>query len=421
LELNIIAIVFLLFLSAFFSGSETAFFSLTKIQMKQIEKKGTANSKRISRLLGKPRELLILILLGNTIVNVAASSIAAIITIEISNNILTDIPQMLLIFAEILLMTVLLLLFGELSPKLFAFSYPEKFAGFSSFILLVFKYILWPVIKFLKIISSLFTKSELEIHSGNITSEDFKNLIHSTATEHSLAENEKKMIASIFKFPSTNAREVFIPRVDMIAIEASESVDAMKKLIIESGHSKIPVFKKNIDSIIGVIYAKDIILNPDKKTISSLLRPPLFITENTKIQSLLNQFKMQKIQIAIVVDEYGGTSGLITLEDIMEELVGEIMDEYDTDEPMLTKLSETEYLLNGMYSISEINTEFFLEINEELYDNLAEFIFDNFNKIPKKSENFNFDNKAIFTIANISSQRIKSVRMKLLNKNASEE
>jgi len=415
LELNVLAIIIFLILSAFFSGSETAFFSLTKIQMKQIEKKGTASSKRISRLLKEPRELLILILLGNTIVNVAASSLAAIITIEIGAKYFSTVPQMLLIFIEIFVMTLLLLLFGELSPKLFAFSYPEKIAGFSSIILLALKFVLWPFIKFLKIISNLFTKSEYEVDQGNITSEDFKNLIHSTATEHSLEENEKKIIASIFRFPSTTAREVFIPRVDMIAIEASESMEDLKKLIIESGHSKIPVFKKTIDTIIGVVYAKDIILNPEKKSVSPLLRPPLFITENTKIQSLLNQFKRKKIQIAIVVDEYGGTSGLITLEDIMEELVGEIMDEYDKDEPMLTKVSKDEFILNGMYSISEINSKFFLEINEELYDNLAEFIFDNFNRIPKKNESFKFNNKAIFTVFHISSQRIKNVKMKLLN------
>jgi len=421
LELNILAIVAFLFLSAFFSGSETAFFSLTKIQMKQIEKKGTANSKRISKLLSKPRELLILILLGNTIVNVAASSIAALITIELGNTFFASTPQMLLIFLEIIFMTFLLLLFGELSPKLFAFSYPEKIAGSASIFLIILRNIFLPIIKLLKLISNLFTHTKIEADAGSITSEDFKNLIHSKATQHSLEENEKKIIASIFKFSSTTAREILTPRVDLIAIDSAESMEELKQLIIESGHSKIPVFKKNIDTIIGIIYAKDVILNPDKKTISSLLRPPIFITENTKIQSLLNQFKQQKIQIAIVVDEYGGTSGLITLEDIMEELVGEIMDEYDNEKPKMIKLSDNEYLLNGMYSVSDINSEFFLDIDEEQYDNLAEFIFDNFNKIPEKNESFKFSEKAVFIIENISSQRIINVKMKLLKTDASEE
>ncbi len=413
--LHIIAIIFFLVLSAFFSGSETAFFSLTKLQLKQIEKKGSANSKRISKLLSKPRELLILILLGNTIVNVAASSIAALITIRIGSEFLHSTPEMLLIIVEIALMTILLLVFGELSPKLLAFSHPEKFAGFSSLFLFFLRFIFWPIIKFLELISNLFTKSGLEYDNGNITSEDLKNIIHSKATENSLGENEKKIIASIFKFSSTTSREILVPRVDIRAIEASESLDDLRKLFFESGHSKIPVYKKNIDNIIGIIYAKDVILNPEKKTISSLLRPPIFITENTKIQSLLNQFKLRKIQIAIVVDEYGGTSGLITLEDIMEELVGEIMDEYDNEKPKKIKLSENEYLLSAMYSVSDLNSEFFLDISEENYDNLAEFVLDNFNKIPGKNESFIFENKAEFSIANISSQRIKSIRLKLFN------
>ena len=274
--LHIIAIICFLFLSAFFSGSETAYFSLTKLQLKQIEKKGTANSKRISRLLSKPRELLILILLGNTIVNVAASSLAALITIKISNQFLRSTPETLLIFVEIVLMTMLLLIFGELSPKLFAYANPERVAGSSSLFLFVLRFIFWPVIKFLEMISNLFTKSKLEIESGNITSEDLKNIIHSKATRHSLEENEKKIIASIFKFSSTTSREILIPRVDIVAIEASDSMDDLRKLFFESGHSKIPVYKKNIDNIIGIIYAKDVILNPEKKNISSLLRPPYF-------------------------------------------------------------------------------------------------------------------------------------------------
>ena len=172
----------------------------------------------------------------------------------------------------------------------------------------------------------------------------------------------------------------------------------------------------NIDNIIGVVYAKDIILHPEKGSISSLLRPSLIVPENMKIQNLLNQFKRRKIQIAIVVDEYGGTSGLITLEDILEELVGEILDEYDKEQPMISKISEDEYLINGMYSISELNQEFHLNINEEKYDYLAEFLYDNFNKVPQKNESFVFKNLVKFTITNIISQRINYTKMKLLQK-----
>ena len=401
-----------LVLSAFFSGSETAFFSLTKIQLKKIQKQKTKTSKRIFRLLQKPRELLIIILLGNTIVNVAASTTAALISIKLGERLFHE-PGIFPILVEIILMTFIILLFGEITPKLLAYSSPVKLAGFSSFILEIIKYALFPVIKILELISSFFSKN-ISSSEANLTSADFKNLINSRSTKESLEETEKKIIASIFRFSSTVAKEIMTPRVDIKAIESAEGLKKLKESIITSGHSRIPVYKKNIDNIIGVIYAKDIILNPDKNSIPALLRAPLFITENVKIQKLLNQFKRKKIQIAFIVDEYGGTSGLLTLEDILEELVGEILDEYDKEKPEIAEISKNEFLVSGMFSIPELNERFSLNINEEEYDNLAEFLYDNFNKVPEKNENFTFENKVKFTISNVKAQRIIYAKMKLL-------
>ncbi|MBT7470267.1 MAG: CBS domain-containing protein, partial [Candidatus Cloacimonetes bacterium] len=190
--------------------------------------------------------------------------------------------------------------------------------------------------------------------------------------------------------------------------------DKIIEIINESGHSKIPIFKKNIDNIIGIIYAKDIILNLKKKSINSLLRPPIIVTENAKISKLLNQFKQQKIQIAIVVDEYGGTSGLITLEDVLEELVGEIRDEFDKEPALISQKNEFEYDVSGMFSIAELNDEFDLEIDAE-YDNLADFLFDQFNKVPQKQESIIFKNKVKFTVSEVDGQRIQYAKMTLLN------
>jgi len=402
-----------LVLSAFFSGSETAFFSLTKIQLKKIQKQKTKTSKRIFRLLQNPRELLIIILLGNTIVNVAASTTAAIISIKVGERLFQDIPGIFPILVEIILMTFIILLFGEITPKLLAYSSPVKLAGFSSFILEIIKYALFPIIKILELISSVFSKKKSS-SEANLTSEDFKNLINSRSTKESLEETEKKIIASIFRFSSTVVKEIMTPRVDIKAIESAEGLKKLKENIIASGHSRIPVYKKNIDNIIGVIYAKDVILNPDKTSIPSLLRAPLFITENVKIQKLLNQFKRRKIQIAFIVDEYGGTSGLITLEDILEELVGEILDEYDKEKPEISEISKNEYLVSGMFSIPELNEKFSLNIDPEEYDNLAEFLYDNFNKVPENNESFIFEDKVKFTISNIKAQRINYAKIKLL-------
>ena len=211
------------------------------------------------------------------------------------------------------------------------------------------------------------------------------------------------------------------PRVDIAGVDTSEGLQKVKDMIISSGHSKIPIYKANIDNIIGIIYAKDIILNPNKRSISSLLRPPLFVTENTKIQNLLNKFKRRKIQIAIIVDEYGGTEGLVTLEDILEELVGEIRDEYDKEKPSIVKQTNGTYSINGMYSISELNEKFILDIDEERYDNLAEFIYDNFNKVPEENESFIYKDLIKFTVKRVKARRIEYITLEVLNDNDESE
>lgn len=415
ISFSVISIIGFLILSAFFSGSETAFFSLSKIQIKKLEKNKNKSSKRILRLLNNPKELLIIILLGNTIVNVAAASTAALIAIRVGENYLQQFSQSLLMIIEIIIMTILLLIFGEIAPKLLAFSSPEKTARSSSFFLEIIKYLFWPIIKILELISSVFSIRKRNAEQTDITSEDFKNLIQSKVTQHSLEENEKRIITSIFRFSSTDAKRIMTPRVDIAGVDTSEGLQKVKDMIISSGHSKIPIYKTNIDNIIGIIYAKDIILNPNKQSISSLLRPPLFVTENTKIQNLLNKFKRRKIQIAVIVDEYGGTEGLVTLEDILEELVGEIHDEYDNEKPNIVKQNNGTFEINGMYSISELNEKFILDIDEEKYDNLAEFIYDNFNKVPDENESFIYKDLVKFTVRRIKARRIQYITLEVIN------
>ena len=412
---SVVSIVGFLVLSAFFSGSETAFFSLSKIQLKKLEKNKNKSSKRILRLLNNPKELLIIILLGNTIVNVAAASTAALIAINVGEKYLQYFSQSILMIIEIIIMTILLLIFGELVPKLLAFSSPEKTARSSSFLLEIIKYLFWPIIKILELISFIFSIKKRNAEQTDITSEDFKNLIQSKVTQHSLEENEKKIITSIFRFSSTDAKKIMTPRVDIAGVDTSEGLQKVKDMIISSGHSKIPIYKTNIDNIIGIIYAKDIILNPKKQSISSLLRPPLFVTENTKIQNLLNKFKRRKIQIAIIVDEYGGTEGLVTLEDILEELVGEIRDEYDKEKPNIVKQNNNTFILNGMYSISELNDQFILDIDEEKYDNLADFIYDHFNKVPEENESFIYKDLVKFTVKQVKARRIQYITLEIIN------
>ena len=416
--LHIGGIIVCLILSAFFSGSETAFFSLSKIQLKKIEKKKSSGSKRVFKLLKSPRKLLITILFGNTIVNILAVSLAAIVTIRLSDNIASGQYKELMLLIEVILMTVVLLLVGEVTPKLLSYSKAESMAEFSGAILNVMMIVLYPIIKLLEGISIIFARKEVTTNhqSSHITTEDIRNLISSKTTYHSLDESEKKMIANIIRLPSTHASEIMIPRVDIVGVEINDEIEEVKQIISESGHSRIPVYKGIIDNIVGFIYAKDLIMNDHATSVQRLMRKPVFATENMSIQSLLNFFKSSKIHIAIVVDEYGGTAGLISLEDILEEVFGEIMDEHDNELPRKIKVSNEEFILSGMYSIAEINAEFELNLDEDQYDNLAEFLYGEFNRVPKKNERIQYEGRAVFTVANIKKNRINYVRMKLIGK-----
>ena len=418
-SLSYIFLVGLLILSAFFSGSETAFFSLTKIQIKKYEKSANASERRINKLLLNPRSLLVLILLGNTLVNVAASSTAALIALELGEKYFGSKGHAFTIAFEIMIMTFVLLIFGEITPKLLAYNSSEKFSKYTSLPLILLYYLLYPMIKILEFINIIFSnRSRYSVDkNNNITTEDLKNLLQSESTEHPLEDSEKEIIQSIFRFFSgTKACEIMTPRVDIVGIESTESYEDLKQFLLESGHSKLPVYEGSIDNTIGIIYAKDVILNPDKTSISSLIRNPYYVTENSQISDLLNMFRQKKIQISVVVDEYGGTSGLLTLEDILEELVGEILDEYDKEGPTISMISDDEFIINGMVSISELNQKFDLNIPEEDYDNLAEFLYDRFNRVPARYDSYIYEDRIEFVVTNIKSRRIHYVRVKKLKK-----
>jgi CBS domain containing-hemolysin-like protein len=412
--LTFLIIFLLLIFSAIFSGAETAFFSLAKIHIKKLEKENSARSHRILKLLKNPRQLLITVLLGGTLADITSTTLATIYVIKLTPDFTTS--QISLAMAALVVgMTTLLLIFGEVIPKLIAFSIPAKFASFSSFILIVFRFLTYPVIITLDWLTSTLSKKRdftKEIHSA-LSREDIRNIVQSESSNHLLEENERKIIDSIFRFSSTEVREIMVPRVDITGIDISASIAEATKVIVESGYSRIPVYKKTIDDIIGIIYAKDLILYPEKNTIQNVQRKVTFIPENMKIQTLLTLFQNRKKQIAIVVDEYGGTAGIVTLEDILEELVGEIMDEYDDEQPMVTKLSENNYLLSGMLQISEVNRRFNLELPDE-FDNLADFLYSELNHIPKKNEKYRYLDIADFLISQIKKQRIFYVKMKIL-------
>lgn len=408
-------IIALILLSAFFSGSETALFSLSRIQLKKLENSESEGAKRLIKLLRKPRRLLITLLLGNTFVNMALSSLATLLALDFAAG-HPGFSFSALITFQIVITTVLILLFGEIIPKLIALASAFTTAQIVALPVKLIQIILYPIVTvFLGFNQLVSRKQSADKHLGaRFTSEEFHKLIQSDSSKHSLEEHEKKMLVGLFRFKEAEISEIYVPRVKISAIEEDQSLDELRDLIVDSGYSRIPVYRDTIDDIIGIVYVKDLLIYPDRKTIKEFMRPVWFVTENMKIQTLLNQFKSKKLQVAVVVDEYGGTSGIVSLEDILEEIVGEIRDEYDHDEiPELIKKDAQTYFLSGTFSIRQFNQEFGTDIDADEYDNVAQFLLENFNHVPSISESYSYGETMVFEVLESDERSIKQIQLKL--------
>lgn len=410
-------LIILLLLSAFFSGSETAFFSLSRIYLKKLENKNTAQSRRILSLLGKPRQLLVTILFGNTFVNMGISSLSTLIAIGIADRNNWNLSSVVTL--QVIITTSVVLIFGEILPKLIALATATGFANLASLPLQLISYVLHPLVWLVDRFSMLLSKKQLEDKhlSSKFTTEEFHNLIQSESSHNSLEEHEKKILVGLFRFREAELTEIYTPRVKITAIEEKQSLEELRDLILATGYSRIPVYRETIDDIIGIVYVKDLLMYPEKNSITEFMRPAWFVTENMKVQSLLNQFKIKKMQLAVVVDEYGGTSGIISLEDILEEIVGEIHDEHDHEEmPELLRKEDGSYILSGSVNIRQLNQEFSIDIDPEEYDNLAEYLLSQFNHVPATGEVHRMDELLEFRILESDGKSIKRVQViKLAN------
>jgi putative hemolysin len=410
-------LIILLLLSAFFSGSETAFFSLSRIYLKKLENKNTAQSRRILSLLGKPRQLLVTILFGNTFVNMGISSLSTLIAIGIADRNNWNLSSVVTL--QVIITTSVVLIFGEILPKLIALATATGFANLASLPLQLISYVLHPLVWLVDRFSLLLSKKQLDDKhlSSKFTTEEFHNLIQSESSRNSLEEHEKKILVGLFRFREAELTEIYTPRVKITAIEEKQSLEELRDLILATGYSRIPVYRETIDDIIGIVYVKDLLMYPEKNSITEFMRPAWFVTENMKVQSLLNQFKIKKMQLAVVVDEYGGTSGIISLEDILEEIVGEIHDEHDHEEmPELLRKEDGSYILSGSVNIRQLNQEFSIDIDPEEYDNLAEYLLSQFNHVPATGEIHRMDELLEFRILESDGKSIKRVQViKLAN------
>lgn len=414
--LKFLILVFLLFGSGFFSGSEVAFFSLDKKKVDKHFKNNPFIQRHLITIISFPRRLLVTILIGNTLINVALSIIAVTLAFDFTKIFNFDLN--LAITFQIILTTILVLIFGELLPKMLATKSTYQFAKFAAIPIYIISSILYPISEFItEIIKISVSKIKFDKSKSALTTEEFSDLATLSTERGAIDENEKEIINSIVEFRETNVSEIMTPRVDIVAIAENKSIDEVIKIIGESGHSRIPVYRDNIDTITGVVFAKDLLkfinneVSKKQIKISSLLKKVLFVPESKKIGELLREFQSKKIHLAIVVDEYGGTAGLITLEDIIEEVVGDIWDEYDKAEKNIQQLDENKFLVNGNILLEDLASELninFIDENDPDIDTLAGFILKISGEIPKEGHSFQHNDFRI-TVKQLDKKRIRKV------------
>jgi len=401
LSVYIIPFILLLLLSAFFSSSETAYFNLRK-------HRGNFSDK-VKDIINEPEKLLVTILTGNTFVNIAIASLAAVITHKMFDK------SSIAILFEVLVVSVVILIFGEILPKVIALRNSEKLAELFKLPIKILLFLFSPFVYLSNIIIKIPTLIPMNKEKIFDSEEELKILTEIGEKEGTLQEEESDIIQSIFNFKDKNVREIMMPRVDMVAIDSSSSIDDVMDLISVKQFSKIPVYKENIDNIVGIIYAKDILpyLTGSRPNISiiKLARIPFFVPETKEIDELMKDFKHKKMNIAIVVDEWGGTSGLITLEDIVEEVLGEIQDPYDTDGSLIFKQKDNSMIIDGKITIYDLQEEIEIDFPEDReYDTLAGFILDSIGDIPIIEQSINYQGYEI-TVKSIDGNRIDKVHL----------
>ena len=412
LTLAIGAMFLLLLCSALISGSEVAFFTLNpnKWQEKDMSKR----QKVIKKLLHRPNHLLATILITNNFVNVAIIILSSYITASLFN--FNSFPILEFII-QVVVVTFLLLLLGEVIPKVFANQNALAFASVMSTPINILSKVLAPISKVLVATTSVIEKRFQ--NKGYQISVDELSTALDLAGENDTNEEEKRILRSIVEFGNIDVKEIMKSRVDVVAIEEKTDFKDVKKLVVSSGYSRIPVYKENFDTILGVLYIKDMLkhIKKEKFDWTSLVRSPFFVPESKMIDDLLKEFQEKKIHLAIVVDEYGGTSGIVTLEDIIEEIVGEINDEFDDDGIMYSKLDNSNYIFEGKTSLNDVlktidgEIDYFDEVKGDA-DTLAGLILELKGNIPEKGEVLAYE-PYTFTIESVDQRRVKRVKLSI--------
>ena len=415
LSTNCFTLIILLISSALISGTEVAFFSLSQVDVDDLFSKNEKDT--VVKLLQKPKKLLATILITNNFINILIVLLFASLGEQLLENFDYSIFGIKVRFLiEVVLVTFLILLFGEVLPKVYASRKAVRFASFMSKPVQVLNTLLTPLSYPLINLTNIVEKS-LGSKTNIFSVETLSQALELTS-KGATTKDEQKILEGIVSFGNTETVQIMKPRIDIFALSDDENYEFVLDKILKNGYSRNPVYHENIDNIIGVLYAKDLLAHLNKKTFKwqKLLRDPLFVPENKKLDDLLAEFQEKKNHLAIVVDEYGGTSGLVTLEDVIEEIVGDINDEFDDDDLSYSKIDDHNYIFEGKTTIKDFckvlddEDEALFEEEKGESETLAGFLLEISGKFPKRGEKINFK-KYTFTIEALDNKRIKQVKI----------
>ncbi|WP_373598853.1 HlyC/CorC family transporter [Paraclostridium bifermentans] len=408
--IQIVVLAVLLMSSGFFSASETALMSLSKIRIRHMQEEGVKGANLVGKLTADSGKLLSSILVGNNIVNIAATSLSTSLFITLLNG-----PEGVPVATAV--MTILVLIFGEITPKTIAANNSEKVAILVSKPIKLIIVVLTPIVWVFNIITNIIFKLfgiKTNIGQPYITEEELKTMVNVGHEEGVLEIEERQIINNVFQFGDMQAKEAMVQRLDMVAINAEDSYEDVISIFKEEQFSRMPVYEESVDDIIGIVNIKDIVFLSEEEinnfNIKNYVREAFFTYEFKKITELLEEMKKDKSQMAIVVDEYGGTAGLITIEDLVEEIVGEIDDEYDEDDEDIQVIKEDEYIVDGGKKISEVNELIGTNLESEEFDSIGGFIIGYLKRLPEENEVIEVDNVRL-CIESLDKNRIKKIRV----------
>jgi len=407
--ITLMIILFCIVMSAYFSATETAFSSLNRIRIKTMAEKGDKKAALVMRLSEKYDSMLSTILIGNNIVNIACSSLATVLFLKWLGEDLGPSVSTVVI-------TVVVLIFGEVSPKSIAKESPEKFAMFSAPFLNMLMVVLTPFnilfAQWKKLLSKLIKSDE----DRGITEEEILTIVEEATQEGGIDEQESSLIRSAIEFTELEAVDILTPRIDVEGVALNSTKEEIAEVFTETGYSRLPVYEDSMDHIVGIIYHKDFhnyVYHTEKK-IEDIIRPVRFITKTKKISDLLKELQQEKLHIAVVLDEFGGTVGIVTLEDILEELVGEIWDEHDEIVQAIVKKTENEYEVLGSTNVAKLFEE--LDMDEEVeVITVSGWIMDMLGRVPKKDDRVTYKEMQL-TVLEMDGKRVEKAKLVLPTK-----